>query len=600
MADLQASFGISFADEVSPGAKSSAKSLEDLEGQIKTDTAAISGMTKALKIMQQGTVVDVAAFKQLRTQLADTKIRLASNQNSAVKLGQTFGHSAKDAKSLGDELKGALSGVGGPIGSIAGKLTGMAEKLGKAGVVGGAILANAALIALGAAAIYAFTQLAKFGLAAADARRSENIMLEGMMKVPMWFGIWGQTSRTTGAQIEANINAIVGSVSQSREEIVGLAGDLARMGISGKASLKAVADAQDVGGERGKQYALGLITWNRMLGKSSEQTAKIIEAQFGALAASKSMGFSVQMAKMHENIKGLFAGIKIEGFLAALQKVTKLFSLDTETGKALKQIIETLFNPIFGGAGKAGDLIKDLFRDAVISVQKVIIWFQELEIWALRTFGAKWIDEAQGTAFKAVLVGIIGLLTGISLLLGVIAVKVLIATAPFWAIQVAIVAAAAAVYLFADQLVKAFHEISLDDIGHFIIGGLWRGIKDEWTSFIGGFKGLISSIPELFRKMLGIHSPSLVFKAQARFIPMGVAAGINSGMPVVHQAMRRMYITPSNDVQSAFAPAPQAAPRQSEPQPMVNHFHIQSTEPKEVAEEVYRVLARLERRKGAA
>lgn len=597
MPNLQAAFGVSLSDEVTPGSKSAAASLEELQTRLKNGESAAMAMEKALRTMNKGTVVDVNAFKKLKQELADQRVQNASLTTSIVKLGGHFGESSKDATSFGQQVKTALIGAQGPMGNLSGSVASLASKLGKAGLVGVVILVAAALVAMAVAAAVALVGLAKFGLAAADAYRNERLMLDGMTKVPIWFGIWGHASRSSGAIIQAQIDAIIGNVSQSREEIVGLAGELYRMGVRGKASLQAVADAQAVGGERGKAYALQLIMWNRMLGKSSDETAKIIEKKFGVDARAKAMGLGVQMMKLKENIKFLFSGIKIEGFLKGLHEVTSLFSQSTVTGRALKQILEVLLNPLIGGAGRAGSVVKDLFRNMVIFIQNVIIKCLDLEIAFLRVknrvyealnFKGIPTTHLAVIALKVALWSLAVPAAIVGLALFGIALAVAAALAPFVMLGLAVYGLWEALSWIAGKIFG----YDWAGLGKWVVGGIADGISGAAKWVYDAIANLASNSIKKFKDLLGIHSNSVAFTVQGRFVPGGYAQGIRKGTPQVHAALRQMTSVAALEPMGGRAGSAIALTSTSKPAQAGNQyiFNIKATEPREVVEEIYRTL----------
>ena len=62
-----------------------------------------------------------------------------------------------------------------------------------------------------------------------------------------------------------------------------------------------------------------------------------------------------------------------------------------------------------------------------------------------------------------------------------------------------------------------------------MIDGLWNGIKDGWKTLIEDFKGLVDLLPDAVKQVLGIHSPSLVFKDLGLNTMAGFDAGLGEG-----------------------------------------------------------------------
>lgn len=88
---------------------------------------------------------------------------------------------------------------------------------------------------------------------------------------------------------------------------------------------------------------------------------------------------------------------------------------------------------------------------------------------------------------------------------------------------------------------KSFLEgINLLQIGKDIINGLVKGITDSFGAVASALSSLTDKIPSWVKKALGIHSPSRVMIAIAKWIPVGVAKGIESTTNVVQKATNMM------------------------------------------------------------
>lgn len=82
--------------------------------------------------------------------------------------------------------------------------------------------------------------------------------------------------------------------------------------------------------------------------------------------------------------------------------------------------------------------------------------------------------------------------------------------------------------------------INLLQVGKDIINGLVKGITDSFGAVATALSGLTDKIPSWVKKALGIHSPSRVMIAIAKWIPIGVAKGIESTTNVVRKATNMM------------------------------------------------------------
>lgn len=81
---------------------------------------------------------------------------------------------------------------------------------------------------------------------------------------------------------------------------------------------------------------------------------------------------------------------------------------------------------------------------------------------------------------------------------------------------------------------------NLWSIGANMIDGLWNGIKSKFDSVISRVKEMAAKLPEAVKKVLGIESPSKVFAEVGRWIPEGLALGIENNLASVQSAADAM------------------------------------------------------------
>lgn len=79
------------------------------------------------------------------------------------------------------------------------------------------------------------------------------------------------------------------------------------------------------------------------------------------------------------------------------------------------------------------------------------------------------------------------------------------------------------------------------NIGKNIVEGIKKGISDAWEKLTEWFSDKIKNLVGGVKEWLGIESPSKVFANQVgKWIPAGIAEGINDGMGVLNKAMDGM------------------------------------------------------------
>ena len=94
-----------------------------------------------------------------------------------------------------------------------------------------------------------------------------------------------------------------------------------------------------------------------------------------------------------------------------------------------------------------------------------------------------------------------------------------------------------------DQIVNVFSNVGekFMDIGKNIVDGLKNGIAGTWDAFKQWLTNLFGDLVALAKRILGIASPSKVFAKQVgQWIPAGIAMGIQNGMSVLNDEIKKM------------------------------------------------------------
>jgi phage-related protein len=95
---------------------------------------------------------------------------------------------------------------------------------------------------------------------------------------------------------------------------------------------------------------------------------------------------------------------------------------------------------------------------------------------------------------------------------------------------------------------------SLASIGRNIVDGLWNGLKAKWDGMVGKLKEKARNLPKAVKKVLGIASPSKVFKEIGAFTGEGFAIGIEKSYRQVQGAMSGLYsLSPSGALGGTLA-----------------------------------------------
>ena len=77
-------------------------------------------------------------------------------------------------------------------------------------------------------------------------------------------------------------------------------------------------------------------------------------------------------------------------------------------------------------------------------------------------------------------------------------------------------------------------------IGSDIVSGVWQGIKNAKDTFVSNVKNFFSGIVDGVKDVLGIGSPSKVFRDEVgRWLPPGVAQGFEAALPAAMKTMQK-------------------------------------------------------------
>jgi len=538
-AENTATFAIDFDTKgAKAGANGAADALAKLKSQIDDDSQALANMQKAMKTLQGGTSVNIQAFKALQKQIETKKNAIAETQAKFVQLGGTFKKTKKPTDDQTDSFKRLFERMqqgGGPIGGLAGRLSSLRSMLAGGGaLVVGAVAFVAALVAIAAAAAMATAALLKYGLAAADAYRSERLQLEGLTKVRNWYGL----AAGKAEDLQAAIDKVSGSSALGREQINGFATGLYKANMRGAAleqALEGVTTATAAAGEEQGAFYRSLYLGAARSGVAINKISDDIKARFGGVAKAQMLSLTVQSRKLKESFDALFRGLKIEAFLGTLKMVTDLFSQNTASGRALKQLLEVALQPLIDGFGEAGPLAKRFFQGAILAAQDLTIAYYNVRLWLQKTFGDVGILKNIDLMNVALETGKFALFFMASALAVTLALVAALA-APFVLLALKIYNFVAAVY----GAGKAIASINWVGLGTALIDGFVNGITKGISKVVNAVKNVGKAALEALRGALDSHSPSRKGLALGFTFPQGTAGGIQKGVPLVQKASERI------------------------------------------------------------
>lgn len=148
---------------------------------------------------------------------------------------------------------------------------------------------------------------------------------------------------------------------------------------------------------------------------------------------------------------------------------------------------------------------------------------------------------------------------------------------------------------------------SLVSIGKNLIEGLWNGIKAKFDSVVGRVKALAAKLPAAVKKVLGIASPSKVFRDQVgKNIVLGLVTGIEDAIPEVQDAMDNLNDAILNETEMGGSDVLVEVDDSSRSRGDIafnyefNIYGSANQSPKELAEAIKKIIVQDEQRRRAA
>lgn len=466
---------------------------------------------------------EAAALDNLKVAAAEAsehEKRLAASHKQAEEAAEQMAKAEEAAAGSGN-FKDAAEGLkklGGPVGKLAGVAGDASEGVNKLTAslgtgVGLYVAAGVAIAALVVGLVAGTAAILKWSLGLADANRSAQLLSNGIAG-----------SVAGGRALDAAIKGLEKRVPQTSDELRSMAADLAKTGLKGKA----LTDA---------------------LEKTATEAAAL---KWGPDFAKGAISLDKLTTRLSANISGVFGGLKIDPALESFSKLVDLFDESSTTGKAMKVVFESIFQPLLDGL--------------VELTPKIIGTFIQLEIWALKgliaikPYGSIIAAVAKGFAvLAAVAVGVLAIAIGavVAGFVALVAISVACQEAGEWLGQqivalakwfgelgTAISDGVASAFESLKAKFDEFSSISLVDVGAQIIAGLAQGIMDGGAAVVSAITGVTDSAINAAKSALGIASPSKVFAEIGGYTAEGMAVGVDDGAGQVQSSLESMVSPP--------------------------------------------------------
>jgi hypothetical protein len=541
-------------DGVSDAAGEAAAALEKLQSQIESDTKALAQLEKALKNLKRSTKPNEEEINRVTKAIAQLKERIAGSQASVIAQGGSLVKSASKAdafKKKLQEISKVASLMPGPLGGVVSRLAAFASAGTGAKIALVAVAAGFVALAVGAAV--AGKSLTNYAVQAQNARRAELLQLESVTRLRTVYATAFRLPRDNAAELQTTIDKVSASVSIGRDEVAQYAIQLEKMGVRANnmpAALKAVATAASGWGtEQANQTA----TWAAQLaitGGNVNKLAERVDRQIGGNVKKRMLDLNVQQKKLAESQQALFGSVDISGLLKANKAFNDMFAQSTASGRALKQFLGSLIQPMVDAWAAGLTASKNFFLQLMIWGVRVAIMWQRVRL-GLRDLGLEEYYKELTSNTEAliavglvlaynvlppILVGLWGMVTA----LGAAALNMLILISPF-------LLAAAAVWgliKIVELLFVIWREVDWPALGKAVWDGIVGFLSSASDKVADVFRSLAKKCSEAFRKAFGIASPSKLFAQYGQDITAGLTLGIEAGTPQAQQATEAMIKTP--------------------------------------------------------
>lgn len=413
---------------------------------------------------------------------------------------------------------------------------------------GAAVGVSAAVLAVTVAVVAGVIALASYAVGLADVKRDATLTTQAAEALTPGLaalhGEFAQLSAETGAS-GADLRTWTKQLKDAKVH----AADM-------PAALRAVALADAALGK-----GQGLSAFQDSLHetkKSVAETAATFDKSLGGIVEQKMRGLDAQSAKLHKNFGDLFGGLNIEPVLAGMKVLVDLFDQNTVAGKLVKDIFETVFQPLIDQAENASYVVEAFVLGFLIGVTKLYIAVKPAIKAIEELFGfndtslADVLDVAQiaGVALAATLAGFL-------VIVGLMIVTVGLAVAPLIAVAAAVAALVAGVLYAGSVLVDAFIgawnatsafldglPAKLVAVGGQLMQGLADGITGAAGAVVSAITGAVGSAVDSAKHLLGIHSPSTVFAEIGGYTGEGFVQGVDAMTGEAQAAMAGMVAPP--------------------------------------------------------
>lgn len=538
--------------------------LQAISQAITQEESALKNLVAWQKRMQKSSSVDVAEYQRVTALIQQKNDNLAGLAETLVKVGEAqddvakkpfdidIGAAAKDAGTLAD----GIGQLPGPIGAAGQKFKGLSEGFQKLKSMGmaGVFVGLAAVVAVVTIAFIAgVAALTKYAISAASAKRMLVLQTEAMV---------GSSKAARG--LVGAYDAIEASTGVGAERLQDLTRQLKDAKVPAQdlpKALRALATAEAALGQEGAAKFFDEIKEGK---KTVDQVSNEIQSKFGGLVEEMMLDPQQQFDGFKKKLSKLFADIDIKPFLNALKDVLKIFDQSTASGRALKFLAETMFQPLINSTSTLGPLVKRFFQGMIIAALQFYIILKPTVDKVLELFDIDASDNLE-TALRAGEFAMKGFAVALAVVVGLVAalqIPLAVVGAAFyygiikpgmliWSVLLmvndGVNAAKSAIWGFVSEAASSFGGMVSDlaGLGVDMMVGLAKGIVSGGGKVLGAISDVIGGAIGKARSLLDSHSPSRVMASLGVDTGDGYVDGVERTTGAAQAAMADLVAPPS-------------------------------------------------------
>lgn len=486
-------------------------------GSVRAQMAAAMQAGDPAKFWKLATAMQALEKQEaaLASKSAEAKGALDAQGRAVLEHASQIGQMRKAQEAANVDLAGAggaLKKLGGPLGKVGDTINDTVEGFEKLqssvgteaavalGFVAAAVAVVAVLATLAIGAIAAGAAFAKWSIQQADTTRELALTTRAMAD-----------SDAAGSAMLSTFSAITAETGIAAGRLNDLTGSLREAGVSAADmpdALRGIAIQEAaLGNQNGTQK---LIDDLREGQTTARALANDMDARLGGVVQDRMLGLNEQMQTLDRNLSNTFAGENIKPFLEGLARLVALTDSSTESGRAMKAIFESIFQPLIDGSGGAFIQIERFILGAEIEILKLAILVKKMaKEFDFDTSGLTGIVDAADLG-KIAVIGVLVVLGGLLAVMGLVAIAGAVMFVPMLAALLLILSPLilfAAVIYGIYETANFLKNLDWEQIGNAIVDGILGPIRDPAkvaTAFADMGENAITSLKD----KLGIHSPA--------------------------------------------------------------------------------------------